>query len=1117
MKRVICHWTAGGHKASALDRKHYHIIIEDDGNLVKGNHSIQDNVSTNDGNYAAHTAKCNTGSIGVSVCCMADARESPFNPGPAPMTRKQWETMAKVVAELCNFYKIEVKPSTVLGHGEVERTLGIQQGGKWDPMKLPWEPNLSKTEVGNRFRALVKQFQDNETDGEIDQPETLPKIRVKLSGRQFSEAVIFNEASFVKIAPIIDQLQWSLNNASIDGIVIDAEGEPDPFTLKYILLQDDGNFGSKIDSHATEAEIRDLVRKLGYVKCKDLATALEEPIDWDETSRSVIIGVTSAPPPSSQPLSRYTLKPGDTLAAVAARYLGNGSRWQEIRKSNGTPFTEAEARRLQPGSVIFLPTTPEDRNGKSQPVLKNNIEALIEVPPASIRTFAQRSIPVILAECHNSGVTDKAQIAYILATSQHESLCGKLMFEIWGPTAAQKKYEGRSDLGNTQRGDGFRFRGRGYVQITGRSNYRDWSRRLGHSIDLVSNPDIVAQKTEIAAKILVQGMRDGTFRPPHKLSRHVSESNPDFFNAREIINADKNKNGRKIAGYAVSYLKALGKVGEFEEVTLSTVPSPMPSTSTSSTIQLVEQLNGERGSLLIERPIHGSHIDLDKTLIVSGKSINPKIKRIKLRSPFGNTNYVLIDNVSIANGSWQTEVKFNTGGTRKIVAEGFDETGNRIDQAEVSINVKSQQSVVGIGRVKGMEHTTAEFQQKVVNICQHLGIPDPTYLMACMSFETGETFSPSKQNRTSGATGLIQFMDFTARNLGTSLAELKRMTAVQQLDYVQKYFEPYKGRLRTLEDVYMAILWPKAVGKNNGYVLFALPTKEYRQNSGLDLNKDGKVTKFEAASFVRSKIEVTPSRASLVGSKIEVTPSTASLFSLQGSVGRGGKNHPEDVVKVKQRLQELGFDWFKPGSQVDPGLIQAINLFQSIINGKTAVRGDGIIDVGGKTHQWLQASNAPRWMLMPIEGTGFVNYERRDKTDTHDYGTSWLADVIVAAGKHYEENYRRGNPSISPIPINDVSFIHGGDTPDHSGHECGNACDIYLPRKGGGHGLPTWENSSYDRNAARAIIQALRAQSIVPKNRIFFNDTTLIREGLCQALEGHHHHIHFEVGVPARN
>ncbi len=108
MKRIICHWTAGGYKATSLDRAHYHILIEGDGNLVRGTHSIADNVSTADGVYAAHTAKCNTGSIGVAVCAMGGAVREPFHAGPYPMTLEQWNIMARVVAELCQFYQIPV-------------------------------------------------------------------------------------------------------------------------------------------------------------------------------------------------------------------------------------------------------------------------------------------------------------------------------------------------------------------------------------------------------------------------------------------------------------------------------------------------------------------------------------------------------------------------------------------------------------------------------------------------------------------------------------------------------------------------------------------------------------------------------------------------------------------------------------------------------------------------------------------------------------------------------------------------------------------------------------------------------------------------------------------------
>lgn len=155
MRRIICHWTGGGYRASGLDRSHYHILIEGDGAIVKGLLSIADNVTLS-GSYAKHTRGCNQNSIGVAVCCMFRARERPFRAGPAPMKELQFLRMANVAAELCARYGIAITPETVLGHGEVQENLGVVQDAKWDPLVLPWNLTLKKSGVGAYLRELVR-------------------------------------------------------------------------------------------------------------------------------------------------------------------------------------------------------------------------------------------------------------------------------------------------------------------------------------------------------------------------------------------------------------------------------------------------------------------------------------------------------------------------------------------------------------------------------------------------------------------------------------------------------------------------------------------------------------------------------------------------------------------------------------------------------------------------------------------------------------------------------------------------------------------------------------------------------------------------------------------------
>ena len=150
----------------------------------------------------------------------------------------------------------------------------------------------------------------------------------------------------------------------------------------------------------------------------------------------------------------------------------------------------------------------------------------------------------IIAECVRQGVTDVQQIAYILGTAKHESDNFNTLEEY----ASGSAYEGRSDLGNTQPGDGVRFKGRGYVQLTGRVNYEKYSQLLG--VDLLGNPEQLSQNASMSAFILVDGMRNGTYTG-RRLGEFIGGGSADYNGARRIVNG-MDRSGL-IAGYAQDY------------------------------------------------------------------------------------------------------------------------------------------------------------------------------------------------------------------------------------------------------------------------------------------------------------------------------------------------------------------------------------------------------------------------------------------------------------------------------------------------------------------------------------------------------------------------------------
>lgn len=144
------------------------------------------------------------------------------------------------------------------------------------------------------------------------------------------------------------------------------------------------------------------------------------------------------------------------------------------------------------------------------------------------------------------------------------------------------------------------------------------------------------------------------------------------------------------------------------------------------------------------------------------------------------------------------------------------------------------------------------FISKVRDISAALSIK-PDWLMALMNHESG--LNHRIQNRNGGATGLIQFMPATARRLGTTTEALRSMSNVQQLDYVYKYFAPFKGKIRSYSDLYLITFYPYALGKPDDYVFgsersVTWAKKVRDQNKSIDLNNDSLITMGEFKQWI---------------------------------------------------------------------------------------------------------------------------------------------------------------------------------------------------------------------------------------------------------------------------
>lgn len=257
----------------------------------------------------------------------------------------------------------------------------------------------------------------------------------------------------------------------------------------------------------------------------------------------------------------------------------------------------------------------------------------------------------------------------------------------------------------------------------------------------------------------------------------------------------------------------------------------------------------------------------------------------------------------------------------------------------------------------------------------------------------------------------------------------------------------------------------------------------------------------------------------------------ATLF-LEGSVGTGKAtkghphNKPADIITVRDRLVALGYDWIRSiTSGTDKDFIRTIKLFQSICAGHHKFdAGDGRVDLGGNTHRWLAAENAPGWVRI-FGGVG-VGWRCTSDFDVTNGGftTTWMRDALDAAGWDYTLRLARVGIlrafDAPPLWVRECSPEHGGDAKGHGSHETGLDVDIRLPL------LPPDEHKfdmlakgfrdpRFDRDASELQLEAIKA-TMKPRF-CFFNDPDFIRKRLCSKENAtHDNHYHVRIEPPAR-
>lgn len=192
-----------------------------------------------------------------------------------------------------------------------------------------------------------------------------------------------------------------------------------------------------------------------------------------------------------------------------------------------------------------------------------------------------------------------------------------------------------------------------------------------------------------------------------------------------------------------------------------------------------------------------------------------------------------LQNLNSLATKYQSATDLFSGGRIAEAVEGVLETLEAEDIAQEARSALDESIEPANLRVPMSINEDTQFLQDVGNLSRDLEGVGPADIIQLMKFETGGSLSPSTKSGTSTATGLIQFLEKTAKGLGTTTAELAAMSRTEQMKFVDKYLKPYKKRIKNFGDLYMAIHYPRGIGKDDDYVLYREGEKAYEDNPAL--------------------------------------------------------------------------------------------------------------------------------------------------------------------------------------------------------------------------------------------------------------------------------------------